>query len=212
MYLDQQTTPSFPRRPMAAFPAADPAGDKSSPRQLVERIARRDEAAMADLYQRYAAALFAIALRLLRRREDAEEVLQETFLEVWSRAPDYDPTRSSVSTWLMLICRSRTLDRLRARATSRRTLLSIHHEPTPPPAVERAEGIVLGERRRSLRRALAKLPREQRQTIALAFGCGLTQAQISRRLGIPLGTVKTRTYLGMAKLRRALASRRGELL
>lgn len=184
-----------------------------TPQQLIERIAVRDPEAMAELYRRYSEALFAVALRLLGRREDAEEMLQETFLEIWRRAADYDRSKASVSTWVMLICRSRALDRARAARAARQALEALGREPpTPAPSPDRLERLRRAERRRRLRCALAELPREQRLALALAFDHGLTQVEIAERLGLPLGTVKTRTYLGIAKLRRALGPGGRDLL
>ena len=186
-----------------------------TPEELVERIAKRDElaqAALRELYNRYAATLFAIALRLLGKPEDAEEILQETFLEVWKRAPGYTRTKASVSTWVMLICRSRALDRVRTLAASRRMLTTLQRQPLPNNTMCSETGLRDRERREALRMALASLPPEQHEAIGLAFGQGLTQVQISDQLGIPLGTVKTRTYLAMKKLRQSLGPWRSELL
>lgn len=187
--------------------------ERLSPEQLVERIAERDPEAMADLYRRYSEALLTLARRLLGRPEDAEEVLQETFLAVWRRARDYDRAKASVSTWLMVICRSRAVDRLRTAHAARQALAALAREPSPPvPAPDRADRLLHDQRRRRLRRTLTELPPEQHQALALAFDHGLTHRQISERLGLPLGTVKTRTYLGIAKLRRALGPRGRDLL
>lgn len=187
--------------------------ERLSPEQLVERIAERDPEAMADLYRRYSEALLTLARRLLGRPEDAEEVLQETFLAVWRRARDYDRAKASVSTWLMVICRSRAVDRLRTAHAARQALAALAREPSPPvPAPDRADRLLHDQRRRRLRRTLTELPPEQYQALALAFDHGLTHRQISERLGLPLGTVKTRTYLGIAKLRRALGPRGRDLL
>lgn len=187
--------------------------ERPTPEQLVERIAERDPEAMADLYRRYSEALLTLARRLLGRPEDAEEVLQETFLAVWRRARDYDRAKASVSTWLMVICRSRAVDRLRTAHAARQALAALAREPSPPvPAPDRADRLLHDQRRRRLRRTLTELPPEQYQALALAFDHGLTHRQISERLGLPLGTVKTRTYLGIAKLRRALGPRGRDLL
>jgi RNA polymerase sigma-70 factor (ECF subfamily) len=180
---------------------------------LVRRVAAREEAALAELYDRYATLLLAVTRRILGATGDAEEVLQESFFQVWLQADRYDPSRSSVSTWLVLVARSRALDRLRARRTRERTAEAAGQEPPPPEPSSGAESRVLHvERRRRVRSALAELPEEQREVLELAFFGGLSQSEIASRTGAPLGTVKTRALLGMKKLRQALREEVRELM
>lgn len=172
---------------------------------LLKGIAERDQQALAELYDRHAPTLLALAERILASTAEGEEVLQEVFLHVWNRAARYDPARSSVYTWLVLIARSRAIDRLRSRRVVERTHEAAHQEGgrghTSPQGVE----TVLGdERRERVRQELGKLPPEQRQVLEMAFYEGLSQTEISVRAGVPLGTVKTRTLLAMKKLRGAL--------
>lgn len=174
---------------------------------LVARIAERDENALAALYDRFAATLLALCRRILGATADAEDVLQEVFLQVWRQAPRYDPTRASVSSWLILIARSRAIDRLRNRRVGERSAVdAAAAEPVRHASPEGPANVFLAERRARLREALASLPEEQREVVELAFFGGLTQSEISARTGIPLGTVKTRTLLAMKKLRKALES------
>jgi RNA polymerase sigma-70 factor (ECF subfamily) len=180
---------------------------------LVGRIADRDETALATLYRRHAGTLLALSLRILGASGDAEDVVQETFLQVWRQAARYDPTRSSVNSWLVLIARSRAIDRLRSRRVAERIALAAEGEASEvdtSPAADR--NVFFAERRARIRRALAALPAEQREVIELAFFRGLTQIEIALRTSTPLGTVKTRTLLAMKKLRAALETDLRELL
>lgn len=181
--------------------------------EIVRRVAAGEPEALAELYQRYAGLLNAMALRVLSDPADAEEVLQEAFLQVWNQAGRYDPSRSSVSTWLVLITRSRAIDRVRSRKVGERTVAAAHDEKqdihTSPTG---GRHVLMSERRRRLRAELAKIPEEQRQVLELAFFEGMTQREIAERTDTPLGTVKTRSLLAMKKLRQALADDIEELL
>ena len=191
--------------------AAEPGPPEDS--DLVRRIAGRDEAALGELYDRYSGLLLALSRRILIDASDAEEVLQEVFLQVWNQAERYDRARSSVSTWLVLIARSRSIDRLRSRQVKDRTLRSLKQEnPDPHTSPTGAGSVLLSQRRQRLRREMQELPAEQRQVLELAFFKGMTQSEIAQDTGIPLGTVKTRTLLAMKKLRQALRTEIEELL
>lgn len=193
----------------SALPAQLRAADDLA---LVRRMAAREEAAMAELYDRYAALMLAVVRRILGPAGDAEEVLQESFLQAWIQADRFDPGRSSVTTWLVLIARSRALDRLRSRRSRERTAENAGAE-APPHESSAAESHVLhAERRQRVRDALVELPPEQRQVLELAFYEGLSQSEIATRTGAPLGTVKTRALLGMKKLRQALREEIRELM
>jgi len=171
--------------------------DAATDTDLIGRIADgRDVAAFAALYDRLAPLAFGLLLRVLRNRPDAEDVLQETFLQVWHQAERFDPARSVPLGWVLMIARSRATDRLRRR---------------PPPACESMPdvstagdptvGLQASETAGRISAALGRLPPEQALPIRLAFYEGLTHERIAARLGIPLGTVKTRIRLGMARLR-----------
>ncbi len=180
---------------------------------LVERIVDQDQNALAELYERYSDVLLALARRILVDHSDAEEVLQEVFLQVWDQAKRYDDSRSSVSTWLVLITRSRAIDRLRSRQVVDRTLSALQQENqdihTSP---EGARAVLIEQRRNRLQREMEQLPAEQRQVLEHAFYGGMAQSEIAKVTGIPLGTVKTRTMLAMKKLRKALKAEIRELL
>lgn len=180
---------------------------------LVAAVAAGSEQALAELYDRYSTMLLGLAHRVLGNGGDAEEVLQEAFLQVWKQAGRYQPARSSVSTWLVLITRSRAIDRLRSRQVVQRTVTAAGHEKGPAHASpEGMRHVLSAERRQRLRTELERLPEAQRQVLELAFYQGMTQSEIAGQTGIPLGTVKTRTLLGVKKLRKALESEIEELL
>ena len=181
--------------------------------RLVELIADGSSQALSDLYDQYSSLLLALARRVLGSQEEAEDVLQEVFVQVWRQAHRYDAKRSSVSTWLSLITRSRSIDRLRSRNVQDKTAQAAHEEnPQTDASPEGATNVLDRERRLRLRTELAELPEEQRQVLELAFYKGMTQSEISSSTGIPLGTVKTRTLLAMRKLRKALGAEIQELL
>ena len=180
---------------------------------LLRQVLDRRPEALSTLYDRYAAALLAVAKRILGTPADAEEVLQEVFLHVWNHAGRYDAARSSVSTWLILITRSRAIDRLRTRKVVERTHeTSAQGNPVEHASPEGLENVFLQERRERVRGEMAKLPEEQRQVLEMAFYEGLSQSEIAAKAGLPLGTVKTRTLLAMKKLRSALRDEIRELL
>lgn len=182
---------------------------------LVRQVADRQAEALGELYDRFAPLLLGLVVRILGSRAEAEEVLQDVFLHVWNQAGRYDPSRSSVSTWLVLIARSRAIDRLRSRKVAERTLDAVERQEGPGgghASPEAAENVLIRERRERVRGELAALPPEQRQVLELAFFQGLSQSEIAGRTGIPLGTVKTRSLLAMKKLRQALRPTIRELL
>jgi RNA polymerase sigma-70 factor (ECF subfamily) len=180
---------------------------------LLRRLAGRQPEALAELYDHYAPLLFALTRRILGNGQDAEEVLQEAFLQAWNQADRYDSARSSVSTWLVLIARSRALDRLRQRRSRERTAGAAAVEPRAADASARLdEHVLIRERRQRVRAALAGLPGEQKEVLELAFFEGLSQTEIAERTATPLGTVKTRALLAMKKLRRDLREEIRELM
>jgi RNA polymerase sigma-70 factor (ECF subfamily) len=180
---------------------------------LVRQVVERRPEALAELYNRHASTLLALSRRILGTTPDAEDVLQEVFVHVWKQAARYDPSRSSVSTWLVLIARSRAIDRLRNRKVVERTHeASQAASPIEHASPEGVEAVFLRERRERVRREMANLPPEQRQVLEMAFYEGLTQSEIAARADLPLGTVKTRTLLAMKKLRGALRAEIRQLL
>ncbi len=202
------------------MPSPDTSSDTASgspsrtdDKELVRAIVERKQEAVAELYDRFSSLLMALAYRVLGNAQDAEEILQETFLQVWNQAARYDPSRSSVSTWLVLITRSRAIDRLRSRQVQQRTVTAAQQEkPTSHTSPTGVGDVLLQERQKRLGEEMSQLPPEQRQVLELAFFGGSTQSEIAEQTGIPLGTVKTRTLLAMKKLRAALREEIGDLL
>lgn len=176
---------------------------------LVTRIARGHNDALSELYRRHSHQLLALALRMLRNAHDAEDVLQEVYLYVWRKARQYDAVRASVFSWLVLITRSRCLDRLRKLQRIDHLREELQQEkPVPKKAAEGFGQVMNRERSVRVRQALQRLPAPQRTALELAFYHGWTQREVAECTGVPLGTVKTRTFLAMKKLRRELT---GEL-
>ncbi len=184
--------------------------------ELIDGLRRRDEAALAALYDRYSRPAFSLALKLLGSQEQAEDVLQEVFLKLWNRPELYTPERGRFLPWLLGVVHHRAIDVLRSQsAESRRRvggdsqelileLTADHRHLTDP-----AEQVVVGLEVQAVERALRRLPREQQEALVLSLLGGLTHTEIAERLGEPLGTVKTRLRLGLRKLRTALMAEGG---
>jgi len=170
---------------------------------LLHAVARRDELALGSLYDRYRVILFGLLARILNSREEAEDVLQEVFLQVWRRAADFDERRGRPFTWLVTLARSRAIDRLRLLA-SRQRLANSAARNVSDETSDAVTDTLHSEQREIVQGALAELPEEQKRTLMLAYFEGLTQSEIAARLGTPLGTVKTRMRSGMTKLRELL--------
>lgn len=199
--------------PAAPVPSAQDHERRQEEIALVAAMGRGSSEALAALYDRYSGMLTALAVRILRDEGEAEEILQEAFLQAWRQARRYDPERSSVVTWLVLLTRSRAIDRLRSRQVAERTLLAVRDErPADHTSPTGLRDVFLQERRKRLREELALLPETQREVLELAFFRGLTQREIAEKTGTPLGTVKTRSLLAMKKLRDALQGEVDELL
>lgn len=176
-------------------------------RQAVAGCARGDAQALRLLYDRLSPMAMALALRILGSRGEAEEILQEAFLEVWRRAREYDPRRGAPGAWVTTIVRSRALDRVRARASATRTAVASAEQVIVPPAPSPLEDTERRVERERIVAALAALPSEQRGAIELAYYEGLSHSEIAARTGTPLGTVKTRIKLAVDKLAQLLGVR-----
>ncbi|MEP6570547.1 MAG: sigma-70 family RNA polymerase sigma factor [Acidobacteriota bacterium] len=173
--------------------------------ELLHAVARGDEAALARLYDAYRVILFGLLVRILNSREEAEDILQDVFIQVWRRAKDFDETRGRPFTWLITLARSRAIDRLRQLGARQRLATGAAQEQTETVSDALSDTIKVAERE-TVRQALAKLTEEQRHTLVLAYFDGLTQSEIATKLNAPLGTIKTRMRSGMIKLRALLGS------
>ena len=172
--------------------------------EVIHAIDRGDEQALACLYDRYRVILFGLLVRILNSREEAEDVLQEVFLQVWRRAADFNELRGKPFTWLVTLSRSRGIDRLRSLGARERAAIASASNPEEAVS-DAAEDAYKSEQRGIVARALKQLPDDQKVALVLAYFEGLTQSEIAMRLGAPLGTVKTRMRSGMIKLRELLA-------
>ena len=173
---------------------------------LLKAIVRQDERALAELYDRYRVILFGLLVRILNSREEAEDVLQEVFLQVWRRAADFDENRGRPFTWLVTLARSRGIDRLRSLAARERVALAGAREPSEEVSDAVADAF-RSEQRGLVTSALSQLPDEQKRPLMLAYFDGLTQSEIATKLDTPLGTVKTRMRSGLIKLRELLGNK-----
>jgi RNA polymerase sigma-70 factor (ECF subfamily) len=175
---------------------------------LLPAVAQGNVSAFEELYDRYASTIYGLLLRILANADDAQEVLQETFVKAWTNARMFDAVRGTDIAWLISIARSRGIDRLR----SRRTRVDREDEAGRElsilgPAVETesaADSVIQAEESTAVRGALAELPPPQRLALELAYFEGLSQSEIAQRLNQPLGTIKTRMQLGMKKMRERL--------
>jgi RNA polymerase sigma-70 factor (ECF subfamily) len=183
--------------------AVKPEQTEGSDVELLHAVARGDEAALARLYDSYRVILFGLLVRILNSREEAEDILQDVFIQVWRRAKDFDEQRGRPFTWLVTLARSRAIDRLRLLGARQRLAASAERERVDEVSDALTDAIK-GTQQEVVRRALAELPEEQKTTLVLAYFEGLTQSEIAAKLGAPLGTVKTRMRSGMIKLRALL--------
>lgn len=172
----------------------------------LRRMGDGDAGGLAELYDRHGRAMFSLAFRVVRDQRDAEEVVQDVFAQAWRQASRYDTSRGAVVAWLLMMVRSRSIDRLRARR-GRPTLQGEHpavlrglSDESPPADVTLLSAEQIGR----VRAALEGLPAAQRTAIELAFYEGLTHNEVAEQLDQPLGTVKTRIRSGLLRLRAAL--------
>lgn len=168
--------------------------------ELIDRIINRDKTAFKEIYSRFSQAVYNLAFRMLGDREDAEEVVQEIFLQVWNKADMYDRARGAVSTWIINISRSRSIDKLRTLGYRDKNT-EIDEEKLKSNSdysriIEDRE-----EKNNVIGKALKMLPDNQRQAIELVYFEGLTHVEAAQELGEPVGTIKTRIRLGVLKLR-----------
>jgi RNA polymerase sigma-70 factor, ECF subfamily len=178
---------------------------QASDRELVAAMAGGDANALKVLNARYAGMIVALARRIVGNDFDAEEITADVMWQAWRTVGAFDPSRGSVAVWLVTLGRSRAIDRLRANRTRERRPDACEVEPFAPAA---GADIELAERASIVRSALASLQPDEKTALEMAYYSDLSQSEIAEKLGIPLGTVKTRIRSAMIKLRKALAGAR----
>lgn len=185
------------------------AGQAGVDQVLMNRVVAGDEPAFQELYRRLSPGLFSMVYQILQDQKEAEDVLQEAFVQMWKKAATYDGKRSALFTWAVMISRNKAIDRLRSRQRRSRLV----EEATPelaasPTEFESGADFLSGQsdERKRIRGALSALPALQREAIELAFFNDMTQAEVSAKLNEPLGTVKARIRRGLLTLRDVLKS------
>lgn len=178
---------------------------------MLAAAARGDQKAFSQLYDRLSGPLYSLALRMLGDAADAQDALQDVFLQIWRRAGAYDPAQSSVFSWAVLMTRSRVIDRLRARGRRLRVLVDPRDEGNETVASDASAGesaadnVNRNDETARVRSVLNQLPSDQREAIELAFFSDLTHHEIAQRLNQPLGTIKARIRRGLLRLKERIA-------
>lgn len=172
---------------------------------LIHQIAQGNRDSFGEFYDRFAPFVYSFALRLLRQRNDAEDLLQEVFLQVWRQAGTYRRERGSPEAWLSTITRTRAIDKLRSQRRRNRNIDSLEKNIKQEEKGKVESGAEESHARLTVNSALAQLPEAQRNMLTLAYFDGLTQTEIAERLSVPLGTVKTRIRTGLKHLQEQLA-------
>lgn len=189
---------------MSIEPEAD---DRAVEMDLLRRVAQRDRAAFEELYSRYSNVLYATALKFLKEDADAQDVVQDVFIQIWDKAKLYDPAKGKPLTWAMTMTRNRSIDRIRAIQRRSRLRDEFEQETVFDESAgvrEALYGVDASEKGKILRDAVSQLSPQQKTVIELAFFRGLTQSEIADKLGEPLGTIKARARRGLMKLKEAL--------
>lgn len=203
------------------FPCLEPRMTPDEPKHegdlvLVRRIAEGGRRALATLYDRHAERLYGLAISIVGSRADADEVVADAFMKVWSRADSFDPGRGTVATWLSVIVRSQALDHVRGIKRQRNALR--RSAEADPDGISAPLGdanpspdkrVLRDELRARLDRMLSEIPQEQRRILEFAYFDGLTQSEIAAASDLPLGTVKSRIRAGMQKLRESASRESG---
>ena len=194
---------------MLLFPVQDPAeAAPSGDGPLMDRLIRRDPRALEALYDRYARAVYSLALRISRQPASAEEIVQDVFLLLWRNAPRYRVSRGPLGPWLFTLARNRALDHLRRKHEKQRRRENPYDLELPESVAAPSPESSLDDARRAarVRACMADLPQTQRHAIELSFFQGMTHTEIAAALSEPLGTVKNRIRSGLIRLRESLGS------
>ncbi|MEW5798859.1 MAG: sigma-70 family RNA polymerase sigma factor [Bacteroidota bacterium] len=175
---------------------------------LLERISRRDSSALSELYDKHSTLLYSIIMRILKEKEETEDVLQEVFVNVWERAEMYDEQLGNPGAWLARIARNRAVDRLRSknyRTRSKESDIDQHHDYFTADASSNPEHrAILSSQQEEILIALTSLSKDQKDLIEFAYFRGFTQSELADHFKLPLGTVKTRMRTAMSILRQKL--------
>jgi RNA polymerase sigma factor (sigma-70 family) len=200
------------RNSSESVPPALSMGEGPSDVELVRRLVDADGAALSQLYQRFGRPCYSLARRICADEGLAEDVVQEVFLTLWRDPTRYDPARGGFATWLLTLIHHKAVDAVRRESTIRRRMVAAPEagedwSPTPVPGADQAAmaRVAAGQ----VRAALHRLPVEQRQVLALAYFGGHTQREIAVLTGVPLGTVKSRMFTAVQRLRSLLADQLG---
>ena len=175
--------------------------EQATDQELLALVARSDDIALAELYDRYGGVAYGLALRILRDDGLAQDAVQDAFLAVWRSAAGFLPERAKPSTWILTLVHRRAVDLVRREQRRRTEPLEPEQHPATGPSDEEA---AVRFYRRAVQDALGQLPADQRQAIELAYYGGLSQSEVAERLGQPLGTIKSRTFAGLTRLRELL--------
>lgn len=173
-----------------------------SDEELLDAVASGDDGALAALYDRFGRVAYGLAYRILRDQALAEDAVQEAFLAVWRSAESYQRERAKPATWILTLVHRRSVDLVRREDRRRAEALDEAREPASVGVDEEAD---IRDRRMAVQAALTRLPDDQRQALELAYYGGLTQSELAERLGVPLGTIKSRMFAGLGRLRELLA-------
>jgi RNA polymerase sigma-70 factor, ECF subfamily len=197
----------------ATLTALRPSPDTTSPcpptaEELLRRAAFGDEHAFAALYDRLARPIFGTVVQILRSRSQSEEVTQEVLLEIWRKAAQFDPARARVMTWALTIAHRRAIDRVRSEQSARDREDRVELLDLRRPYDDVAEAAIASEEHVLVRQALSSLTELQRESVLLAYFHGLTCREVADKLGVAIGTVKTRMRDGLIRLRDALGEAR----
>lgn len=185
--------------------------DEERDRELMARIKARDSSALSELYDNYNRLLFGLILSVLKKREEAEDILQEVFTKIWENAEKFDLEKGTVYTWIVTLARNKSIDRLRSKVykEQKKQSTSLNDDDVFHPLYsdesDPLENTILSDRAKRVHEALNEISEKQRKVLQVAYFSGMSQSEISEEFDIPLGTVKTRMRDGMLKLRELLA-------
>ena len=177
---------------------------------LLRRVARKDQKAFELLYDLYAKLVYSLIVSIVKKQEEAEDVLQEVFVQVWEKASSFNVARGNVYGWIVALARHRAIDRVRSKDYRKQSMTGTETDPdmmTFSEGIGPLDALVAGERVTLVKDALREIPPEQREVIEVAYFGGYSQSEIATQLSIPLGTVKTRMRQGVKKLYTLLTER-----